>query len=302
MAAVLKKITRPELMIVCHFSSGDTMWSFSIPYARFYHLFIALTGCLLLAILLLLFNADSVYSVDASETEDSSLTNDASLLRQELIETADLSEKLLEMQTEISRLMRGTSDRAEQPVENSLSSMSEIQKTAENRFLPGVYLKRRFSASQDIILGNTDFGLMYQKAIVPVPHRWPVQSSKLVINSLFGRRNSPWYSWGASSEFHSGLDINARIGDRVLATASGRVRTVRRGSDGYGNMVRIVHPSGYDTLYAHLSSIQVKPDQQVAPGEIIGQAGSTGSSTGPHLHYEVIGQRGSVDPLLFLAP
>ena len=103
------------------------------------------------------------------------------------------------------------------------------------------------------------------------------------ISSRFGLRRDPLLG---SRAFHSGTDFRAATGTNVRATGPGQV--VSAGwNGGYGRMVEIRHPSGHVTRYAHLSRISVRKGESVQPGEIIGKVGSSGRSTGPHLHYEV---------------
>ena len=98
---------------------------------------------------------------------------------------------------------------------------------------------------------------------------------------------------------HTGLDFRASTGDPVRATANGKV--VNAGwSGGYGRMVEIDHGNGLSTRYGHLSAINVKIGQQVTIGQVIGEVGSTGRSTGPHLHYETRIDGDAVDPQKFL--
>jgi len=101
-------------------------------------------------------------------------------------------------------------------------------------------------------------------------------------------------------EFHSGIDITAPHGSKVLATADGVVEFAGWYGD-YGKTVIIRHPSGYLTLYGHLSQVDVKEGQRVKAGDVVGRVGSTGRSTGPHLHYEVIRDNKPIDPSKFLA-
>ena len=98
---------------------------------------------------------------------------------------------------------------------------------------------------------------------------------------------------------HAGVDFRAPSGHPVRAAAAGRVTMARR-NGGYGNMVEIDHGRGMTTRYAHLSAILVKSGQRVRPGQIIGRVGSTGRSTGPHLHYETRVNDRAVDPERFL--
>ncbi len=107
------------------------------------------------------------------------------------------------------------------------------------------------------------------------------------------------YRWG---RLHSGVDIAVLGTSRVRAALSGRVTAVGylESYSGYGNTVKIRHPGGVATLYAHLASASVEPGETVVRGEPIAQAGCTGSCTGPHLHFEVRVRGRLVDPLSFL--
>jgi murein DD-endopeptidase MepM/ murein hydrolase activator NlpD len=116
--------------------------------------------------------------------------------------------------------------------------------------------------------------------------------------SLFGQRNNPFNNEGG--EFHPGLDFKGKTGDPVKCTASGRVIFTGR-AGGYGNCVRIRHTNNLETWYGHLSRITVKEGQQVMLGQLIGKVGSTGRSTGPHLHYEVRRNGKAVNPKQYLS-
>lgn len=116
------------------------------------------------------------------------------------------------------------------------------------------------------------------------------------INSGFGYRKDPF---NFKPAFHSGVDIDARFGQPVIATADGVVEHAGWYKT-YGEAVIIDHKDEYQTLYGHLSKIRVKEGQSVEAGDIIGYAGSTGRSTGPHLHYGVIKDGKTVDPANYL--
>lgn len=103
------------------------------------------------------------------------------------------------------------------------------------------------------------------------------------LSSRFGNRNDPF---GGGSAFHSGLDFAAPSGTSVLAAGNGRVSFAGRKS-GYGNVVEITHFGGTITRYAHLSAILVSVGTRITSGDLIARVGSTGRSTGPHLHFEV---------------
>jgi murein DD-endopeptidase MepM/ murein hydrolase activator NlpD len=116
------------------------------------------------------------------------------------------------------------------------------------------------------------------------------------LTSGFGTRLDPFTR---SLAFHSGVDFRAPTGTPVRATASGTV--IEAGTNGgYGRMVEIDHGNGVSTRYAHLSSIAVSEGDKIALGQVIGAVGSTGRSTGPHLHYEVRIDDDAADPLRFL--
>jgi murein DD-endopeptidase MepM/ murein hydrolase activator NlpD len=114
--------------------------------------------------------------------------------------------------------------------------------------------------------------------------------------SRFGYRVDPFTHGGA---LHTGIDLRAEHGTEVRATGPGRI-TLAEASGGYGNMVEIDHGNGVTTRYAHLSAIVAAPGQQVETGTIIGHVGSTGRSTGSHLHYETRINGEAVDPQRFL--
>ncbi len=117
-----------------------------------------------------------------------------------------------------------------------------------------------------------------------------------VITDGFGSRTDPFTGRRAH---HNGLDLSARRGTPIMAPADGVVVFAGR-KGGMGRMVRISHGFGYQTVYGHLDSIQVEPGQDVHRGEHIGQLGNTGRSTGPHLHYEVIKDGRTVNPLYYI--
>jgi len=118
---------------------------------------------------------------------------------------------------------------------------------------------------------------------------WPVTGT---ITSPFGWRTNPF---GGGPEFHQGLDIAAPTGTTVMAAAAGTV-IMAQWYGGYGNYILIDHGGGYSTGYGHLSAIYVSTGQSVARGQAIGAVGSTGQSTGPHLHFEVRIAGKPVDP------
>ena len=135
----------------------------------------------------------------------------------------------------------------------------------------------------------------YSHALVSVPVRKPV-AGEVDMSSPFGMRLDPFLGRPA---IHTGIDLRGETGEPVHATAAGRVSIAGR-EGGYGNMVEINHGNGLATRYGHLSKILVKPGQTVHIGDVVGLIGSTGRSTGPHLHYETRINGEAVDPQKFL--
>src|ERR1700712_5006617 len=133
------------------------------------------------------------------------------------------------------------------------------------------------------------------RTLALAPHRKPV-IGEVEFTSGFGVRSDPFLGRPA---MHTGLDFRAATGDPVRATANGKV--VSSGwMGGYGRMVEIDHGNGLSTRYGHMSEIGVKVGDQIKIGQVIGAVGSTGRSTGPHLHYETRIDGDAVDPQKFL--
>ncbi len=126
-----------------------------------------------------------------------------------------------------------------------------------------------------------------------MPSIWP---AKGVISSTFGARQDPVYGGGA---FHEGLDIANDTGTTIVATAAGTV-TYAAYAGGYGNLIEIDHGNGFITKYGHNSALLVQAGMTVKKGQSIALMGSTGKSTGSHVHYEVRLNGVATDPLLFL--
>ena len=117
------------------------------------------------------------------------------------------------------------------------------------------------------------------------------------LTSYFGYRSDPFDS--SDAEFHPGIDFKGNKGDDARCTANGRV-VFAGWAGGYGNCVRIAHANSYETLYGHLSRISVNVGQEVTVGQKIGEVGSTGRSTGTHLHYEIRKNGKAINPISYL--
>lgn len=161
-------------------------------------------------------------------------------------------------------------------------------------FLPADFDEKALTAASKRIEAQLKDISRLRKLSVALPIATPVKNARK--SSSFGRRIDPFRKRTA---FHSGVDFRASTGTSVLATADGQVLRAGR-AGGYGNLVELRHAHGLTTRYGHLSKIMVKSGQSVKRGDVIGKVGSTGRSTGPHLHYEVRNKGNARNPQPFM--
>ena len=126
---------------------------------------------------------------------------------------------------------------------------------------------------------------------------WPLDGGE--ISSFYGYRVDPFGSGGG--DFHPGLDIAQNYGEPVKAANTGTVE-MAGWNGGYGRYIRIDHGNGLETAYGHMSALVVEPGQKVSKGQVIGFVGSSGASTGPHLHFEVLKSGNTDNPLSYVSP
>ena len=220
---------------------------------------------------------EQVHGIQALDTSIRELMDIAS---PQASSTEDLSSSLL-----VAEL-----DNRVQVTSRSLSLSATILRTQQNI----EQIKESIPETEDS-LKYLEKKVQIQRAKdVSTPSLWPTRGT---ITSGFGYRRSPF---GSSREFHSGLDIGASRGTQVYSTAGGVVRMANY-NGGYGNVIFVDHGYGFSTVYAHLSKLNVKVGQQVTKGQLIGTVGSTGASTGPHLHYEVRVNGVAVNPTKYLS-
>lgn len=196
----------------------------------------------------------------------------------ELIDSLKLNEKLKNIQ---SNLMM---------IHTYLLSRGVLSNTGNAGGEPSInhesdFSKIGFFEEQSVLFKNS-----LESLPLGIPHKGPVSSG-------YGYRYNPFGGYGG--EFHPGIDFKGQIGDSVFATADG---TIIRDDwySGYGKAVEIYHENGISTLYGHLTSICVTNGQQVKAGELIGFLGTTGRSTGPHVHYEIRKNGLDIDPNPYL--
>jgi len=159
-------------------------------------------------------------------------------------------------------------------------------------------LKRQFTLQSKSLDSLLTVAGEKEKYLNSIPSIKPVRTDHLKRNfrylSGFGMRLHPVHK---IPRMHRGLDFTAAIGTPVRATGDGKVTRVRNDRTGYGRNITIDHGYGYTTLYAHMEDVDVKQGQEVKKGEQIGTVGNTGTSTAPHLHYEVRFKKKALNPI-----
>ncbi len=159
-------------------------------------------------------------------------------------------------------------------------------------------LKRQLVVQSKSLDEVEGLAMKREDMLASIPAIKPVRSDRLKRNirslSGFGMRLHPIYK---RRKMHTGIDFTAPKGVAIHATGNGTVYAIKRLKSGYGTHVIIDHGYGYKTLYAHMSAVDVKQGQKVTRGQEIGKIGNTGTSTAPHLHYEVIYQGNKVNPI-----
>lgn len=163
--------------------------------------------------------------------------------------------------------------------------------------------KRIDVLSSQLYVQSKSFDEIYEMAknksemLACIPAIMPVKGTDIYrISSHYGHRTDPFYK---VTKFHGGIDFSGPIGLGIYATGDGVVSRVEKNKNGYGNNIVIDHGYGYKTRYAHLNSFKVKKGDKVKRGQEIGSMGNTGKSTAPHLHYEVIKNNKTVNPINF---
>lgn len=234
------------------------------------------------------------------------------LLEQKVQHLEDVVRSLQAFELDILQKVENVSNKEIEKIKTSISTVNGELKKRGKYFNPlanskkdskgGVYISdsiagvRSKELSRQAIktFGAVDDVNYYQEALSKVPLGKPVWSYYL--SSSFGKRSDPFNTKRAA---HKGVDLASNKGNKVKSMAGGKV--VKAGTaNGYGKVVEIDHGSGFRTKYAHLNAIYVKEGQIVRPEQAIGEVGSTGRSTGPHLHYEVLYEGVHLDPMVFI--
>jgi len=243
-------------------------------------------------------------SIYTSSNKDGRLRDTQASLDQLRDETALLLREARNFENALSSVLSALGIRNRNPLSQNasgdLTSFLGIKESSDN-LLPEVNEIRRLSAylSQaiDPILEVGSLLDSQSALLTEIPSIWPIRSGGGVITMHFGQNVHPIFG---QHYIHRGIDIAThRSGDPVVATADGQVVTAEYQND-YGNYIIIRHKHGYYTRYAHLQNFRVQVGQRIQQGEVIGYVGSTGVSTGPHLHYEVHVGSDVVDPYRYI--
>ena len=221
---------------------------------------------------------------------------------------AEADEMIAELQKQIDEYMAiyNAALQREYAVQNSINAIIAQLKAAEEAAkqeqnsgnTSGGESSGENSSGGNTSGGNTSGGVTApDTSTVTGSYIWPIPSSRL-ITSLFGNRIHPV---SGTEKFHKGVDINASVGAPIVAADGGTVVTVGNDPAGYGIYVSLYHSGGRSTLYAHMSSAAVSAGQTVSQGQVIGYAGSSGVSTGPHLHFEIAVDGALHNPLSYFS-
>ena len=217
--------------------------------------------------------------------------SDLQEIRQELAD----DKAALEQQSEE---LNASKQELEGQISESMKLLAEYIKTEEGKQAEYDAIKAEEEALDDLMAAAEakarELGLNDIAGTVG-GYIWPCNGIRW-ITSMFGGRQSPG---GIGSTNHKGVDIGTPMGTPVLAAKSGTV-TSAGWNGGYGKCIVINHGNGNSTLYGHLSSINVSVNDKITQGQVIGYSGSTGNSTGPHLHFGIIENNSWVDPLNYL--
>ena len=296
-----------SVVLVPHSSSQVKVLRFRALYAKLIAGFVILTS---------LFIGGGLYISKMLE-ENNALKNDLSELYNA---NADQRKLLNEKTSEIDQLKEESASFKEMvndKIEEYTESFNKItddyikQQSTSRASRSGDRNEAAFSGDIQNLKKTLDgLGQLYSRSSIPnadlsaaeeklaafldkVPTLWPTLGR---LTDKYGFRKDPFTQ---ETKFHDGIDIGADYGSSIKAAASGKVVLAERTS-GYGLVVKVDHGSGYVTVYSNASKLLVKVGQTVKKGEAIAKVGSTGRSTGPHLHFEILLYGSTVDPLNYL--
>ena len=238
------------------------------------------------------------YAVRKKEKEIRYLTSNLEQIDSEMDTIIKVLKNLQETDNNLYRVIFEA-----EPYENGeLRRKSSIEKRTHQDYV--IALKEKLERiSRSIVNQSKSFdeviklALDKEKLWQSVPSIIPIEGKELTrLSSPFGIRNDPIYN---VPKMHTGLDFTAPTGSKIYASGDGIIETMEYSTGGYGNHIIINHGFGYKSHYAHLHEFKTRLGRKVKRGELIGTVGSTGKSTAPHLHYEIIKNGNKIDPINF---
>jgi murein DD-endopeptidase MepM/ murein hydrolase activator NlpD len=259
---------------------GKRIKSFNIKFSQIRLAFFTLIGLIMVFLSSFMLTYEFYKKADKRKEAVNKLTSQIDTLNRDLSKNETVKEKLEERLGDIEK------------------RLLEMQELLDKKGIKKeLSIGGEFIPADQVNLSHIDFVEKNINELFDVMKSLPVGTPLSgEINSGFGYRKDPF---NFKLAFHPGVDIDAKFGQPIVATADGVVEHAGWYKT-YGEAVIIDHKDDYQTLYGHLSKIRVKEGQSVKAGDIIGYAGSTGRSTGPHLHYEVIKDGKTVDPANYL--
>ena len=234
-------------------------------------------------------------------------------LKKQIDELEETIKDIKKAEMEVLERIDGVADKEMSKIKSAINSINQALKSKGLYFNAlanskrknssgGPYVPDRQNMANDkklddkisAIFKNYDDLEYYKEVVQYIPMGKPVWS--YWVTSQYGSRSDPFNGKRAR---HKGMDLASRTGNKIKVKAKGKV-TRAEFAGGYGNLVVVDHGNGFQTKYAHMHKIYVKKGQYVEYDDTLGEVGSTGRSTGPHLHYEVLYMGKNVDPMPFL--
>jgi len=269
--ALLKKAFTPvTIMLVPH--SKSKPWNFKMPFIGIFT-----------SVVLCCFGIVYILSVAVNTFEYYRMKEKLNYYSQQFAELNTTISAIKRAEHEFKRLFSlGSKEKVLQNVDTSDSGSIDMET-----------LKKQINKTIESVGDIREYLKIKRDIYVATPKGFPVSGD---ISSPFGHREHPMTG---RDDFHAGIDISTTPGNPVKATADGIVSFSGR-SGGSGNLVVLEHGHGFSTFYAHNRTIHVKVGQKVKRGDVISYAGSTGNSTGPHVHYEIWKDGKPVNPINYL--
>ncbi len=296
-----KKRKNEKVTILLIPNSGDRAKRFSLSYRQIKGAIVAIafmSFLLILAGVNILQGRQAVSEAERIKSQHERQQQQVTELNNKLLEMEKQRERIEQRQEQIRKLV-GTSSSLNPAASPSRGSMGGISRTGRPRDLSEISaeisnLQLLMDEQEMEVLELLNHAQNNIEQLKAVPNYWPVVGR---ITSTFGWRKSPFGR--SSQEFHDGLDIAAPYGSPIRAAADGVV-IQSEWLAGWGRIIRISHGNGLVTCYAHNSANLVKKGDRVTKGSVIAKVGSSGRSTGPHVHFTIEKNGKPVDPMLYL--